>query len=252
MRRLLLLALACSLCLSGCFSMLLSDHVHSLEQAAAKPENDPVGIRPVPEPRLIKAPLVCQDRDTVWRLDAENLPLYLTIAPEQARLSTQAPPCVVPDHPPESGFESDRTDWELRRMQQASRPAEPQRFLELVVTSSPLPFRPADSSGLPTLACLQLQADSTFPDDSSARMLKGSHLLAFSRHGVTSIVAVRIDARSLNDLNARRAARKGWAGLFATVPLDVVTSPIQLGVVVVGVLLAIPFGLGLLAGSMAH
>jgi len=252
MMRHILLALTCSLSLSGCFSMMLSDHVNSLERAASKPENDPVGIRPAPEPHAVKAPLVCQDRDTVWRLDAGNLPLYLTIDPDKAQLSTQAPPCIVPDLPPESGDEPRRTAWEMRRRQQASRPSEPQRFLELVVTSSPLPFRPADSSGLPTLACLQLQADSLFPDDSSSRRLKGRHLLTVSRDGIASIVPLRIDAQSLNELNAQRAARKGWTGLFATVPLDVVTSPVQVGVVVVGVLLAIPLGLGVLAGSAMH
>lgn len=248
----LLLALVCGLSLSGCFSMMLSDHVRSVEHAASRPENDPVGIRPAPEPRVIKAPLVCHERDTVWRLDAGNLPLYLTIAPEQAQLSTQTPRCIVPDRPPEDGKASSRDEWEMRRKQQASGPAQAQRFLELVVTSSPLPFRPSDSSGLPVLACLQLQADSLFPDDTSSRMLKGRHLLAFSRDGVASIVPVRIDPQSLNELNAQRAARKGWAGLFATVPLDVVTAPVQVGVVVVGVLLAIPFGLGLLAGAAAH
>ncbi|MCB9496336.1 MAG: hypothetical protein H6686_05555 [Fibrobacteria bacterium] len=209
--------LAMASLLSGCFSMHLVDQIDRRDESSSwkAPALDWI---PTELPVEIRGDRACAQRP-IYRLNAASAPLYLDLSPG-AELTDQLP------------LECDDVST-------------PQR-LQLVVSDSPIPFHPTRSRNLVTALLI---LDIRDPGRGESRRVW--HTGLDSRILYTFNSAVRDEKLSLHSLRnqvlvrpPRGNGRNDFKWLFLTIPLDVATSPIQLGLLVLASAAMLLFGLG--------
>jgi hypothetical protein len=215
--------------LSGCFTSVANSRLWGYEERAKETwGQNPSAWAPTTGVRRLLCPLRCGGSSPVWAFPGPGDSLFLSLPTtgggwEPALLSDRGAPCTEPAA--------------------AGAPA-----LELVVSPDPLPLAPASVHGLPTraLLVLRLERDRSRTDASLAPG-NGSTLL-FERDGIRRMVAFEEDFAAMRERNAERARSKGQLWWLVSVPLDVVTSPLQLAAAIV----VAPFYLILLMGLGGH
>jgi len=223
-----LLVLA-SLVLSGCFTAMANSRGWRYEQAAQdKWGQNPSAWEPLSEARRLSCPMRCGGASPVWSLPGPGDSLFLSLPSatggwDPAILSDRAERCADPAPPG----------------------APP---LELVVSPGPIPLAPASRGGIPTRAILVLRLGrDRSRSDTSLGPTKNSSLF-YEYDGIRHLVRFEPDFAGMRERNATRARSKEKIWWLVSVPLDVVTSPIQLAVAIV----AAPFFLIMLIGLGGH
>lgn len=199
----LLLGLATTL-LSGCFSSNLVNEIDRRDESRIT-RVPSLELTPASLPVQIAGERVCRQQP-VYLLEASSRPLYLDFA--NARLSEQRP---------------DECDsvWRSER-------------LHLVVSDTRIPFRPSDSANLRT-ALLVLDLREPGRGETHRRWHVGwNSRLVYTDDSTVRDQRMDMDIHLLEVRPPLASDQKGYTWLFLTIPLDVITSPIQVVVLAVG------------------
>lgn len=225
----ILLLVVSALALSGCFTSMANSRAWNYEERARdRWGRNPSSWTPTTGTRRLVCRLRCGGASPVWALPGPGDSLFLALPPAgdgwaPALLSDRVKAC--------------------RESAPAGAPA-----LELVVSGKPLALAPTSSEGLPTraLLVLRLGRDRWRSDTSLAPTDRST--LFFERDGIRRIVPFESDFEGMRERNEARARSKARLWWLVSVPLDVVTSPVQLAVAIV----AAPFVLVMLIGLGGH
>lgn len=196
--------LSASVLLSGCFSYMVTEKSKSIEDRLWNAHDNQMEWEPFQGSRLLRCPLLCtQGQDSafqasVYRLDIADTALFLSIYTDAAILRDNSS-CTTEDSTGQA--------------------------LDLVITADSIDFHPTDSGKIST-ARLFLDIRPSGCESGSFELRYASLLV--SRHGRVRVLPVNISTNPDGTREARQAASLHQLWLFATIPADIVTSPLQL------------------------
>lgn len=198
------MGLSVSALLSGCFSYMVMDNSKGIERQLQNAHENQLNWEPFQGSRGLRCPLLCirnkdsASQQSVYRLDIADTALFLSIGTDAATLQDNSY-CNTEDS---TG-----------------------QVLDLVITADTIDFHPTDSGRISTARLyLDIRQSRYGPRPFELRRTS----LLVSRQGRVEALPVNISTHPDGTGEAKQAAALNQLWLFASIPADVVTSPLQL------------------------